>query len=210
MSGGGGRQRAPTVAPRVPRREDEPLTASADSPGLGNRPRSLSFPSVTFKHGAGSSGKIQVFLPRASGSPPTGSVRPSLQQTKGATFAGEGLPFHLFRVELRLTSSVTCGSPVGPGARPRPAGQAALLLGCWAPGTGRLASCWTVMPLPPQLPTQWTRGEVFPLLFTRKTTVWVQEMLHVTQQSEAAARSCASHQVSMWLPPRLSTCSSVP
>lgn len=42
-----------------------------------------------------------------------GGVRPSLPQTKGATFAGEGLPLHLFRVELRRTSFVTCGSPGG-------------------------------------------------------------------------------------------------
>lgn len=149
MSGGGGRQRAPMAAPRVSRGEDEPLTASADSPGLGNRPRSLSFPSASFKRGAGSSGKIQVFLPQASGSPPTRGCAPLLAADQGGYICWRGTSSSSFQSRAQTDQLCDLWQPWGgPGARPRPAGQAACLLGCWAPWTGRLASCWTVMPLP--------------------------------------------------------------
>lgn len=183
------------VAPQVPWGEDEPLTASADSPSLGNRLRSLSLPSASFKRGAGSSGKMQVFLPQACGSPPARGCAALLAVDQGGYIWGRGASSSSFQSRAQTAQLLDLWGPWGAwGSSLLPAGQAACLLRRWAQCTGHLASCWTVMLLPPQLPT--------PLLFTWKITVRVQETPHTTQQSEAGARSCASHQGSMWLSPR--------
>lgn len=98
-AGSGGR--GPAAAPPVPRGEDEPLTASADSPGLGNRSRSLSFPLVSFKRGAGSSGKMQVFLPQASGSLPARGCAPLLATDQGGYIWGRGASSSSFQSQAQ-------------------------------------------------------------------------------------------------------------
>lgn len=142
------------VAPQVPWGEDEPLTASADSPSLGNRLRSLSLPSASFKRGAGSSGKMQVFLPQACGSPPARGCAALLAVDQGGYIWGRGASSSSFQSRAQTAQLLDLWGPWGAwGSSLLPAGQAACLLGRWAQCTGHLASCWTVMPLPPQLPT---------------------------------------------------------
>ena len=151
---GGSGQRGPTAAPQVPWGQDEPLTASTDNPSIGNRLRSLSLPSASFKRGAGSSGKLQVFLPQACGSPPARGCASLLAVDKGGYIWGRGASSSSFQSRAQTAQLHDLWGLWGAwGSSLLPAGQAAYLLGRWAQWTGHSTSCWTVMPLPPQLPT---------------------------------------------------------
>lgn len=110
---------------------------------------------------------MRVFLPQASGSPPARGCAPLLATDQGDYIWGRGASSSSFQSRAQTVQLRDLWGPWGGlGLVPAACRQAACLLGRWAQQTGHSASCWTVMPLPPQLST--------PLLFTRKIVVWVQ------------------------------------